>query len=150
MDDFGRHLYCALKVARYIIAYETKKGRPINNLRLQKLLYFVQAQFLVERNRPIFDASIEAWDVGPVIPEVFHTFKFYALSDIPPRDMEKDLDWIYPYDRESVDMILEDCAKYSTAQLIRISVEQLPWKKARNTKDQNIKNEYIFEFFSQV
>ena len=142
-----RYLYSALKVSRYIIAYETQKGRPINNLRLQKLLYFVQAQFLVERGHPIFDADIEAWSVGPVVPEAFHTFKFHADCEIPPRDLDYDLNWIHYEDRKSIDMILEDCSKYSTAQLIKITVLQDPWKRARHTRNLKIKNEDIKKFF---
>ena len=38
----------ALFVANYIIEYSNKKGYPINNLKLQKLLYFVNARNIVE------------------------------------------------------------------------------------------------------
>ena len=36
-----------LDVARYIINYSNEKNYGISNLKLQKLLYFVQAFFLV-------------------------------------------------------------------------------------------------------
>ena len=39
--------YSALEVARYIIHHEAQQGRTVSNLRLQKLLYFVQVQFVV-------------------------------------------------------------------------------------------------------
>ena len=39
--------YSALEVARYIVHHEAKQNRSVSNLRLQKLLYFVQAQFAV-------------------------------------------------------------------------------------------------------
>lgn len=44
-------IYNALDVARYIIDYEATQGRTVSNLRLQKLLYFIQAQFIA--NTPI-------------------------------------------------------------------------------------------------
>ena len=40
-------MYNALSVARYIIDYYNRHERGISNLKLQKVLYFVQAEFLV-------------------------------------------------------------------------------------------------------
>ncbi len=40
-------MYNALDVAKYIITYCKKNQKPISNLKLQKLLYFVQSQFFV-------------------------------------------------------------------------------------------------------
>lgn len=38
-------MYRALTVAEHIIERCNKEGRPISNLKLQKILYFVQAEF---------------------------------------------------------------------------------------------------------
>ena len=45
-------MYSALDVARYIIWYCKKQGYSISNLKLPKILYFVQANFLVSIGRP--------------------------------------------------------------------------------------------------
>lgn len=47
-------MYNALDVARYIIDYEATQGRTVSNLRLQKLLYFVQCVFLGILGRLVF------------------------------------------------------------------------------------------------
>ena len=50
--------YTALDVASYL------KFRGVDtNIRIQKLLYFLQAQFLINSNgkEPLFDDPIEAW-----------------------------------------------------------------------------------------
>ena len=39
-------MYNALDVSRYIINYSNDKNYGISNLKLQKILYFVQAYFL--------------------------------------------------------------------------------------------------------
>ena len=140
-------MYSAMKVARYIIAHESEQGRSVTNLRLQKLMYFVQAQFLVERNKPCFDAEIEAWSFGPVVPETYHVFKFYGASEIPPRNIEEDLEWIYPSDRDSIDMILDDCAQYSTTTLIDITHRQKPWEDAISSQNRIITNSAIRRYF---
>jgi len=45
--------YSALAVAKFILS-----RRPMTNLRLQKTLYFIQAAFLLTRERGIFDDEI--------------------------------------------------------------------------------------------
>ena len=65
-------MYSAIDIARYIIWYCKNHGYTISNLKLQKILYFVQAEFLVSAGAPCFYQDIEAWDFGPVIPEVYH------------------------------------------------------------------------------
>lgn len=76
-------MYSAIDIARYIIWYCKSHGYTISNLKLQKILYFVQAEFLVSAGAPCFYEDIEAWDFGPVIPEVYHEFKIYGSSGIP-------------------------------------------------------------------
>lgn len=62
--------YKALDIARYVIDYSNYKKYRITNLRLQKILYFIQAAFLVFGQKPCFDDVIEAWGLGPVVPIV--------------------------------------------------------------------------------
>lgn len=57
-------IYDALDVAKYVINYEASQNRSVSNLRLQKLLYFIQAQFLVTNHHACFPDKMEAWDLG--------------------------------------------------------------------------------------
>lgn len=57
-------MYSVLDVARYVVARSNRAG-AISNLKLQKVLYFIQAEFLVVQNMPCFAEQIEAWDFGP-------------------------------------------------------------------------------------
>ena len=50
-------------------------GDAMTNLKLQKLLYYEQGYHLAVFNEPLFNESIEAWMYGPVVPEVYDTFK---------------------------------------------------------------------------
>ena len=47
-------MYSAIDVAKYIIWYCKRQGYRISNLKLQKILYFVQASFLVNQGNPCF------------------------------------------------------------------------------------------------
>ena len=64
-------MYKAISVAKYIINYSNSIDSPISNLKLQKLLYYVQAAFLVEEGKKCFCDEIVAWAFGPVVPDVY-------------------------------------------------------------------------------
>ena len=72
----------------YIRMSNDIEGDCIDNLKLNKLLYFAQGWALVKLGGPLFDDEIQAWDYGPVIPAVYHTFKCCGSSPIKePQDV---------------------------------------------------------------
>ena len=70
--------YNVLDVSRYIINYCNENYYLISNLKLQKILYFVQAFFLEAKNEECFREEIESWDFGPVVPEVYREYRKYG------------------------------------------------------------------------
>lgn len=141
-------MYSAIDVAKYIILFCKENGYSISNLKLQKLLYFVQAQFLTTTGEPIFPEEIEAWDFGPVVPDVYQHFKLWGSSELPlvlARDAKSR---IYKKDQEIMDEILEECAKYSASFLVEITHNQDPWFDAYEKYCNNvITKESIKEYF---
>ncbi len=73
--------YNPIELARYILA---KQG-SISNMKLQKLLFYVESVFMATTNKSLFEEDFEAWRHGPVIPSVYHEFKKYSVlrSNIP-------------------------------------------------------------------
>ena len=84
-------MYNALDVATYVIKYAHTSGceESMSNLKLQKILYYIQAAFLVEKNRQCFKEAIIAWEFGPVIPEVYQKYKIYGRKGIPEQENRK-------------------------------------------------------------
>ncbi|GAA0731770.1 Panacea domain-containing protein [Clostridium oceanicum] len=74
--------YEAIDIAQYVINYSIDRGKPISNLKLQKVLYYIQAAFLVNRNNPCFKEDIQNWRHGPVVPEVYKRYKIYSNREI--------------------------------------------------------------------
>ena len=66
--------YDALDVAKYIITRCYEQGNPISNLKLQKILYFLWADFYRETRRYLFFDDICAWQLGPVVPKVYYEY----------------------------------------------------------------------------
>ena len=52
-------------------------------LKLQKLIYYAHGWHLAIRNAPLIDEVIEAWEYGPVVPNVYHEFKKFGNRPIP-------------------------------------------------------------------
>lgn len=75
-------LYNAMDIARYIINYSLDLGKPVSNLKLQKLLYYIQAAFLIEKDKPCFREPIYNWRHGAVVEEVYNNFTSYIGSNI--------------------------------------------------------------------
>jgi uncharacterized phage-associated protein len=77
-------------IARYFLAQiDEEAGDLISNMKLQKLVYYAQGVNIALHNRPLFPESLEAWTYGPVVPELFHTYKRYGTCAIPqPGDMD--------------------------------------------------------------
>ncbi len=71
-------MYQAVSVARHIITYCNKQGKPISNLKLQNLLYFVWIEYYRRTNSELFFENIYAWATGPTVPTVYYEFGCFA------------------------------------------------------------------------
>ena len=81
----GGRMYSAKQVAQYIINKCSIEERPISNLKLQKLLYFVWIEYRKNTGKKLFDDKIYAWQFGPVVPEVYYDYCAYGGMDIDRR-----------------------------------------------------------------
>lgn len=75
-------MYHALEIAKYVIDKCFKEGAPVTNLRLQKLLYFIQLESYKKKSIFMFDDDLYAWQFGPVVPEVYYEYNMYGGSPI--------------------------------------------------------------------
>lgn len=54
-------------------------------LKLQKLLYLCQAEYLMKSGELLFTDDIEAWKYGPVVRSVYKTYQVFEDTPIPKR-----------------------------------------------------------------
>ena len=143
-------MYSVLDVARYIIWYCKKKGYSISNLKLQKILYFVQAEFLVSTGTPCFKEEIEAWEFGPVVPEVYHEFKIFGSADIPKFVCMRADESILKKDKAIINEMVDQCGEYAASTLVEITHNQDPWLNAYEKYCNNvIEKEAIKQYFEK-
>lgn len=168
--DKGRRMlymgYDVLEVCRHVINYSNEKEYGISNLKLQKVLYFIQAYFLIDKtkNAPCFDDKIEAWNFGPVVPAAYHEYKQYGSGDIPTIDsyilFDTDNIWdtervkfnddvITDEDKKRINKVVDKFSGYSATDLVAITHRQSPWMDAYAPyKNNEITLDAIKEYFN--
>lgn len=142
-------MYDVDSVAKYVVMYCNQQHKIVSNLGLQKILYFIQAEFLVTKKEPCFSEQIEAWDLGPVVPRVYHKYKVYGAACIP----FVETNYYPPFtneDRRLINSVIDACLSYSVSELVQKTHQQDPWKDAYSPYRRNpIPTDTIKQYFSK-
>lgn len=107
--------------ARDVATYLLSRGAR-TPLRLQKLLYYSQAWSLVWDGHPLFGETIRAWDMGPVVGEVWFDQRNGALRGDP--------DVLTQSDRETIDAVLAWYGTRPDDWLSELTHRERPWLDA--------------------
>lgn len=111
--------YTANEIARYVITYCNQQDIPISNLKLQKVLYYLWIEYFNQQGRPLFQDDICAWQLGPVIPNVY--FEYCAFGGLPiHREYPNE---VLPEDSKLLDKILAEYCNISASRLVDMSHE---------------------------
>jgi len=136
------------QVVNFILVWAHGSGEHITNLWLQKLLYFAQGQQLARSGECLFSDRIEAWDYGPVVPNVYHKYKVCGKSPIPQDDEVVNSN-VTNKERDLLCDVLRVYGIYSASELSRQSHQTTPWQNAYNgTKHQEISILEMKKYFS--
>lgn len=122
----------ARQLAHYVVNCCTRDTSPISNLQLQKILYFLQVVFCRETGMLLFSEEFEAWQYGPVLPDVYHEYSVYGGTPIVetyPASEFFSLQPIESFLRQGINCLR---AK-SPWELVRSShAEGMPWSNVWN------------------
>jgi uncharacterized phage-associated protein len=131
-------MYEARKICNFLLANFDAVEFDLTNLRINKLLFFIQAGALRQWPDGLIRNHFEAWQFGPVIRPVFDAFKMHRES--PITGPAQYLDYAsgeripVPYDdirEEHLKVIVREFKNYSrftTGQLVSLSHETNgPW-----------------------
>lgn len=137
--------YKALDIARYVINRAHHKKASISNLKLQKILYYIQAAFLIEYSRACFDDTILCWRHGPVIKNVYDNFSIFSSREIPEQKTYNKLtiengklcfkalpftcDFLSTCDRTLIDKVVDGLLPYDAWYLVDRTHEEDPWNE---------------------
>lgn len=120
--------------------YIVERGGKMAHLKLQKLLYYVQAFHLAWFDRPLIEDDFQAWLHGPVCRRVFDQFKQKSLLYIEfiyiRADGEKSPAEILPrlVNEDQlilINLIIDNYVKLTAAELEELTHSDAPWIDAR-------------------
>lgn len=147
--DEKESMYSAHDIACYIVYSEYMNNRRVSNLRLQKLLYFVQLFYCAATGNVCFNDRMEAWQYGPVVPSIYFEYKSFGADNIVPM-FDNCHDHISREDCDFIDGILSECAAKTNTDLVNITHNQDPWRDAYNhVGSRVISNEAIQRFVAK-
>lgn len=151
-------------VANLVLQIADEIGVTTSNLAINKIVYFIHGNYLAQFGEPLVDATIEAWQFGPVFREIYHAFKHCGDGFIKQKATRID-----PYDGikkvfvaeipasqyEFIKKLITDYLRIKPGLLVNMShVEDGPWYEAWNYEGavnpgMSISNEAIQRHFAQ-
>lgn len=138
-------MHTALDIARYIINKCIDLGRPVSNLQLQKILYYVQGEYMKKNDgEPLFSDEIEAWQYGPVVPDVYYNFNNYSSSEIDEYQFQTDS--LNNHEISIIDPVIRDKSKIGAWQLVQDTHSESPWVNSYG-RSNIIAREELYDFF---
>ncbi len=127
----------SVELATYILA---KLGQPTNHLKMQKLVYYVEAYHLSYFNESIIKDEFEAWVHGPVVRKIWKRFcnKSAPLYDQIRLDTYESMKIMGEVESkindeqfDLIENIISSLGAKSGYYLECMTHEELPWKEAR-------------------
>jgi uncharacterized phage-associated protein len=108
---------------------------PLSNLKLQKLLFYIQAWHLAFYKEPFFKGKFQAWVHGPVNREIYERFreKKWLYSDITKSDvLRSDPETSFAVaDIDHMNNVLEVYLRFTGMQLESLTHSEEPWIQTR-------------------
>ena len=122
----------------------------VNSWRLQKLTYYAQSWSLAWTGRALFQDPIQAWDDGPVAPELYRVNRHEA-GPMPTRLPGAVAENLHPDAVKIVDAVLDFYGKQNKETLIELTHGEAPWHDAY-TEGQNteISHSAMLRFYTKL
>ena len=105
------------------VAAEIRRRMPdVGVKKLHKLLYYGQAHHLAGLGRPLFSETVSAWDMGPVVGQLWK-----AVKDDPPRGQP---DRLGEAELNTIGYVLSRYGRLSARELEHLTHGEAPWLRA--------------------
>lgn len=125
--------FTANEIAAYLL-WRSAQEQPeepayLTPMQLQKLLYYIQGWSLAETGSPVFKEDLRAWRDGPVVKEVYQTYR--DLGKMPIINVPSSPPELSPSARSLIENVWNRYKEFSAYKLSDLTHEEMPWKKAR-------------------
>lgn len=139
----------ANQISNYVISLtQNNIEESLTNLKLQKILYYLQGYYLALYGEKLFDDEIEPWKYGPVVIDVYHTYKGYGNNPIVLPNVEVDFNYISDVQKRFINKVYGHFRQFSAIKLTEMTHDELPWKVTYG-KEKYISIELLRNYFLQ-
>lgn len=125
----------------YVIQYFQTYGKEVTNLKLQKLMYFLEAFYMVCNPDEIelFDTSFYAWEYGPVSKILYEKYRSFNNASIELSEDEKEIGRNLPEENKRyVFFLYVAFSEYKASDLVNLThVPGSPWHKVYEPKEED-------------
>lgn len=104
--------------------YYKQNGVYIDEMKMHKLMYFLQRESLMYNNEPLFEGVFYGWKYGPVLKEVRRA---YMNNEFESKAFDK----VSTSTVELLKSVLNRYGSLTSWKLSSLSHEEFSWKKAR-------------------
>ncbi|WP_180163562.1 Panacea domain-containing protein [Acinetobacter sp. YH12069] len=124
--------YTAMEIANYIVWYANNDQNNLSKysltpLKLQKILYYIAAEYFKKFEKRLFNEDFQKWQYGPVVKEVYHEFKSSGFHHIAkPKAILEMCETGFSRKDFVADTLTKDIEFITTAEPVIKSY--LPWK----------------------
>lgn len=130
----------ALDISTHVIYQHWKNGIPITNLKLQKILYYVQGYVSKFCNEPAFPEPIYNWPYGPVVPEAYYAYNENRAMPIPEPDSQDIMQAESRLGRDKatqsvMDQVINVTYRYTSSMLVGMTHNEDPWKDTSESQE---------------
>lgn len=139
-----------LDVAQYASSLLPRKA---TYMKLQKIVYYSQAESLVRYGKPLFNEKIEAWAAGPVVRELYE--KHRGLKHLNGADLGNSEN-LTAEQKACIRSVVDKYGNMDGDTLSHLTHIEQPWKIARkdlsdgSPSTKAITVESIREYYSQI
>lgn len=132
-------VYRAVDVADALVRLSLAEKKPLTNMKIQKLTYIVYGYWLGFTNFQLFQDTVEAWQYGPVIPELYYRLARYGANFIQEPILKESS---IPESSETYELIQAVYNKYkdlTAGQLVYLThLPNTPWSNTWSVRQKGI------------
>ena len=141
-----------LDVAKELICKFNREDKDITQLKLQKLLYFIEAYYMAMYDKDsLYKEKFYAWTYGPVSKEIYSKYKNYMDLPIRESGCANNLEIFGEEIISSFNRIYNVFGKLTSSQLIKLThMQGSPWFETPTNFDAEIPKEKTKKWFKEV
>ncbi len=115
-----------------------KSGWQMSNIKLQKILYLAHMMHIGRENEPLISGEFQAWDYGPVHPDLYHKVKSFGAKPIS-EDFFATKEKIEGKHKQTLEDACEHLLEATAAQLVaNTHWEGGAWAETYSPKQKNL------------